>query len=633
MKRTAIFSLLLITVAATVWGQKPDVATKLGYPQLIIYNAKIVTMDDASFRSSPGTIVQAMAIRDKKILATGTHGEIRSLAGSQTRQVDLKGRTVLPSFIMTHEHPTDWAFQEPEALKHVLPEDNDFLIVRWLKPAPPQEQFAAFEPTFKEAVASAKPGQWILLSFHWGPEYEYATEMQNLFPKFITKARLDQLAPNHPVKVKNGFITSVINSKALEELRKVHPSLQVMEGPRTPDEIKSYEETGFGFSRPVEPDVIFRGKTALLADVLKAEMEIWASYGITTYGSSPYAFSNFQALSYLDRRGDMPARFAWGYTGPDFDVDTLRYVAGLLGHGTDHLWNIGAWATPGGTCTTLDASSKVKQSERCAFAPGSLGRETLERIIRAGGRIATLHSGGDKDIDYFLDAIEKASQDAGLTLEEVRSKRHAFDHGEGAPRPDQIPRIKNLGMILSEINTNLWETHRGASRHARNYGIEYASWVVPRKSVTAAGIMNSFEIDRPLPHKVFPFIHKGITRYNDRDQKVYGAREATDRIIQLKALTTWGSYYVLREKTLGTLEPGKFADFIVLDRDYLTIPEGDIPNIRVLMTAVDGRPVHLVPSLAREIGMQAVGPVTWRGQSLPYLVDAAKDLKDSNVGN
>ena len=94
--------------------------------------------------------------------------------------------------------------------------------------------------------------------------------------------------------------------------------------------------------------------------------------------------------------------------------------------------------------------------------------------------------------------------------------------------------------------------------------------------------------------------------------RVYGPQERTDRIIQLKAHTRWGAYYVLRENLLGTLEPGKFADFMVLDRDFLTIPEADIPNINVLMTVVGGKSIHLVSSLAAEIGRQPVGATTWK---------------------
>jgi predicted amidohydrolase YtcJ len=236
----------------------------------------------------------------------------------------------------------------------------------------------------------------------------------------------------------------------------------------------------------------------------------------------------------------------------------------------------------------------------------------LERIIESGLRVATMHTGGDKDIDHFMDAIEEGSKRAGFTIDEIRAKRHAFDHGAGAPRPEQIPRMKQLGVIASQINTILWETHRGASMIAKQYGTEYTSWVVPRKRLTEAGIQTGFEIDRPLPHKVFFFILKGMNRFNDRDQKVYGPDQRTDRIVQLKALTSWGAYYLMKEKVQGTLEPGKLADFIVLDRDILTIPEAEIPDTKVLMTAVGGKVVHLTPALATEFGMQAVGPTTWK---------------------
>ena len=172
--------------------------------------------------------------------------------------------------------------------------------------------------------------------------------------------------------------------------------------------------------------------------------------------------------------------------------------------------------------------------------------------------------------------------------------------------------MKRLGILASEINTILWETHRGASLIAKQYGIEYTSWVVPRKGLTEAGIPTGFEIDRPLPYKLFFFITKGMNRYNDRDQKVYGPNERTDRIVQLKALTRWGAHYLLRENLQGTLEPGKFSDFIVLDKDFLTVPEDQIPSIQVLMTVVGGKTVHLTPGLASEIGMQPVGPDTWK---------------------
>ncbi|MBI4463889.1 MAG: hypothetical protein HY647_04215, partial [Acidobacteria bacterium] len=488
MKKLGILLLTVLLYPAGGGAQRQDVGAKLGYPDRILYNGKIVTMDDASFESKVGTVAPAMAVRDGKILAVGNNSEIRALAGPQTQQMDLKGRTVLPSFILTHEHPTDWAFAEPEALRHALPEDNGFVIVRWLD-GTAQEQFTLWETVLKDAVAKAKPGQWIWLSFFWGPNYEHVQEIWERFPREVTRERVDQIAPNNPVRVKNSWpLSSVENAKAQEELKKAYPDTVFGGG-------------DLGPARLYEPNLIFQGRTQDLADILKAEMELWVAYGMTTFASSAYASGNFQALSLLDRNGEMPARFAWAYTGPDFHLDVLRYVAGLVGNGTDHLWNVGVWNTSGGDCTTLNAPSQIKARERCSFAPGSPGRKILEDIIRAGGRVATLHTGGDKDIDYYMDAIVKASQEAGISMEEIRAKRHAFDHASGAPRRDQLPILKNLGMYVSMINTMLWENHReyDTSQRVRDYGIEFANLSVPRKSVTDAGIMNTFEIDRPLP--------------------------------------------------------------------------------------------------------------------------------------
>jgi predicted amidohydrolase YtcJ len=91
------------------------------------------------------------------------------------------------------------------------------------------------------------------------------------------------------------------------------------------------------------------------------------------------------------------------------------------------------------------------------------------------------------------------------------------------------------------------------------------------------------------------------------DGKVYAPDQRIDRETALKISTIWGAYYVMKENVLGSLEPGKWADFAVLDKDYLTIPENEIEGIRVRMTVADGKVVPLVPSLGRELGMQPAG--------------------------
>jgi len=194
----------------------------VSYPDLILYDGKVVSMDDPGFNANVGSVYQAMAVRQDRIQFLGTTEQILGYAGPQTRRIDLKGRTVLPSFIVTHEHPMDWAFQEPRAMTHVFPtDDNDVVIHRWMPNLPPREQLARFDTMMRDALEKAKPGQWVWLSFNFWPDDEHATEMALEFDRSITKEYLDLLAPNTPVKVRNGFITSIVNQKALDVLKDV----------------------------------------------------------------------------------------------------------------------------------------------------------------------------------------------------------------------------------------------------------------------------------------------------------------------------------------------------------------------------------------------------------------------------
>jgi len=131
----------------------------------------------------------------------------------------------------------------------------------------------------------------------------------------------------------------------------------------------------------------------------------------------------------------------------------------------------------------------------------------------------------------------------------------------------------------------------------------------PRRNLLDAGVMGSVEMDRPMGYTNLTYFHSlytGITR-KDREGKVWAPRQAVSREVMLKSGTIWGAYYAMKEDKVGSLKAGKWADFIVLDRDYLTIPEDDILKIRVLMTMVGGKVRHLLPSFAREIGLQPAG--------------------------
>lgn len=603
MIRACAWSLEFILLTALSWGQATDrrPAEAVLYPDMVIHNAKIVTMDDASFNSSPGTIVQALAIRDGRILATGNDQKIIALTGPQTKVLDLKGRVVLPGIIDTHDHLQEYAFGHQPVWQGTVPED--IVVARMVQGATIEELSRNFEPALREAVSKAKPGEWIRLELFRGKEDQFRIRLTGLLRKDqpINKFMLDTLAPNNPVAVKSG-ITMLLNQKALDIMkeRKAYDlkDLELKKGLGGPD-----------FYRAVETDGIMGGRVDLLSELYHKEMEWWAGYGITTLSSHVMGYESLGAFTLLDKKGVLPIRFAWGYRDVPLHLDDLglRRFSDLVGTGSDYMWLIGMHSEIGGSCTIAPASMEVKRQETCNFAPNTRGREALYRIVKAGGRIATMHTEGDKDIDYFLDVLEQASKEAGLTLDEIRAKRHSFDHCELAPRPDQIERIKKLGIIVSCLSTYLWEEK--SEEQDGFYGRDVTDRLVPRGLLTKAGIMNTFETDRPNGHTdrtPFFYFYLAISR-RSKAGNIHGPSERIDRVTALKSATTWGSYYVLRENKLGSLEPGKFADLLVIDRDYLTIPEEQIPQIRILMSMLGGQIKHLTNDLADEFKMKPTG--------------------------
>ena len=98
-----------------------------------------------------------------------------------------------------------------------------------------------------------------------------------------------------------------------------------------------------------------------------------------------------------------------------------------------------------------------------------------------------------------------------------------------------------------------------------------------------------------------------ITRKNDRGELI-APEEAIDKVTLMKMATVWPSYYVLKEKEIGTLEAGKLADFVVFNKDYFTTPDDELGTVFPLMTVVGGKTVVLREELANEWGVPAIGP-------------------------
>jgi predicted amidohydrolase YtcJ len=582
MRECFLRSLIVFVLAAMpVWAAQSVPTEVISYPDTIVHNGKVYTMDDKSNTANTGSVVEALAIRDGKILLSGTNKQILSLRGPQTEVIDAKGRTVVPGIIDTHSHLFDYAMDslgDASPRTRVKAEQND----TW-----DSIKQRTLEAVRREA-AKRKPGEWIALDLPRqaiGKDGKPMDAVQAAMrSQVVTRVELDKAAPNNPVYLRTRT-SSITNGKAQELIRagwhgRMEPNLM--------------RDDGFSsntINRMVLSDHLI-GNIEKLAQIYKDENLRWASYGVTTWSSNIRSLKILAAYQLLDKKGEIGIRY--GYTpGVGTPAQVVPEMHGVSGYGTDHLWFVGASmrgidASYPGILTTIEPPEIPKEiKDREIHNTGF--EDFVEDAVASGLRWAGTHTAGDKALDMTLDAIEKGSARAGYSLEQIRAKGHAIDHCTMSPRPDQIPRLQKLNITMSCAPKYIEES----PRVLRDYGEKYLTWVAPVKSLLDANVKTVMEVDDNEIFKVGTVFHYLDVLVNrEVEGKVYNGRERIDRVRALKMSTSWAAEYVQRQNLLGSLEQGKFADLLILDNDYFSVPERDIRKIKSLLTMVGGKIVH-----------------------------------------
>lgn len=591
MKWKVGFLLLAAFFASPASGQNPPPEV-LHYADMVLFNGKVVTMDDRSANPNPGTVAEAAAIRDGKILSLGKSEEIRRYGGPNTVTIDLKGKTVVPGLIDTHGHVHEYALEHWGPRLSVQVRGKDVAEVK-----------KALSAALKEEGAKRKPGEWIAV------DMRFPLAIDVILNNKLTKKELNLMAPKNPVLL-IAHPAYLVNDTAIRAIEKFFGYRLTREDI---DRELGQPLQGTDFRRGLFWDVLLENKYEEEAEAVRKELWEFAAYGITTYSSHMQGIQALNVFTMLNERNQMPIRFGGTHrAGTQFFEGApgfYKRIGNLAGVGGDYFWIAGM--TPGGLdsgppkiCTTIKASKEVKKHEECRAEPGMSTRQMVYEVVKSGGRIAGNHVYGDKALDHMLDAIEEGSKAAGMTEEQIRSKRHGADHCGLNPRPDQIPRLKKLGFYMSCNGRYLDRTYPVLEQ----YGMQYQKWVVPAKSIIDAGVRMVFEIDShgAQSYGVFDWITPFVTR-KTRDGQPVSPEEKIDRVLALKAATVWAAEYVLKENVLGSLEKGKWADLLVLSKDYFQVAEDKISTVRPLMTVVGGKTVYLDRDLAKELGMQPIG--------------------------
>jgi predicted amidohydrolase YtcJ len=572
--------LLAIGMASDLRAQVPD--ELVSYPDWIFTNGKILTVD------KDFSIAEGLAVRDGRILAVGTTARIQRLAGPKTRRVDLQGKTMIPGIIDPHIHLQDFALNEFGAdVAAREPKFRDYRNTVKVEGATVEEILK----NIKEVASSRAPGTWIRVQLADGEK------MGPAFYDNVRRADLDAAAPNNPLVVQVYSIISTINTKVIEQIRGFYGFL--------PEDFEK-DEAGLltgrvdtVLMRSVVGDLLIDHPRESLPPAFKKELQKFAGYGVTTWSSAISPMSFLPVFREMERQGELPIRTALtqsvGIAVFPYAADFYKRLGDVTNMGMDWFWitGIGVTTSDGSfelACVTMkllpNAPGAPQADHPCFVAPGTLRRRALFEGIKAGNRLTGTHTSGDLAADQLMDVIEEASAAAGMTLEQVRAKSHTIDHCNSYPRPDQIERGKKLN-ILWNCGANFIETD--AADGAAWYGEKFANErMIPIASILKAGGKVTGQGEGVRGGSYFANLEMLLTR-KDSKGRIWGKQEAIDRKDLLRMYTISAADYVSRQDRLGSLEPGKLADLVVLDRDYMSLPIDQFHTIHALMTMIGGK--------------------------------------------
>jgi predicted amidohydrolase YtcJ len=525
-----------------------------GTADTILVNGKIATVDDRF------TMAQALAIKDRRVIASGSNDAVRKHAGASTKVIDLKGRTVVPGLIDNHSHWIRAA--EHDELRF------DGVTTR-----------AQAVKMLGERVAAKKPGEWVVVLGGWSEE-QFTDEVRG-FPL----AELDTIAPNNPVVLQSIYRHSYLNSTALK-MAKIDETT-----PNPPGGTIEKDAAGkiTGVVRGAGGVAFVAGKVPL------KEREAWLdntrklatylnSLGITAWGDAGgrgMGPKHYQPYQDLADRDELNVRVFW--TTIRQPVNTAEVDKVLLEipslkpfQGNDYFDHIGWGETVYRPLTTqlLARGGNTK--------PEDLAQ--MMRIVRAlaeKGIYLNSHVEMVNVIDAFLDQYEALNREAP-----IRGLRWSFSHLDQITDA-QLARMKKLGMNAQIHSRPLIQ---GVLMH-RIHG--EAAWDMPPfRRVQDSGITWGLGSDATAVTTSNPFYTLSFAVTGKMIGGHHVNRQSVIREEALIAHTRSNALILFQEGNLGSLAPGKYADLLVLDRDYFTVPVDQIKDIKPLMTMVGGRVVY-----------------------------------------
>ena len=544
---------------------------------LILHNGKIVTVD-AGF-----SVQQAVAIRGDRIAAVGSDQAILNAErGAHTKLIDLHGRMVLPGLFDSHVHPLGGALSEFRA------------------PLPVLDSFAAVQSFIRQQAARTPPGEWIVVP------RTFPTRLREL--RMPTREVLD-VDTAHPVMFDASYVV-VVNSLGLKRSGITRDTPNPARGEIVKDahgEPNGILKNAQSLLKGLKPEGQFTEREQLQA--LEEMLQRYVAAGLTSIGDGAVQENEIRLYRTLKAQNRLPLRvtMTWWHNAAK-PIEELRkeiQSADVTTNSGDEWLRFGAFKINVDGGMTIGTAfqrepygpfgaqlyGKTDPQDRGQLFESPEKLLAILRIARDAKWQLSAHCQGGGAIDGFLQALAALDREAPIAPTRSHLIHASFQS------PAAIAEMKRMG-VLADVQP-AW-LYLDSPALEKVFGSDGMRYFFPLRSYLDAGIGIAGGSDHMIghdknsatnPYNPFLGLWTAVTRLNTRNEVVH-AEERITRAEALRMYTTGAAYRHFAENSRGSIERGKLADLVVIDRDYLTCPEEEIRRIEPIAVMIGGRIVH-----------------------------------------
>ncbi len=589
-------------LAAIALSFLPGLASAQDVADTIYSGGPILTINDSQPK------VEAVAVKDGRILAAGTLADISAFKGETTEAFDLNGRTMLPGFVDSHGHVVMGGIQALSA-NLLAPPDGDVTDI------------ASLQATLKAwAEKNAATVDKVKMIIGFGYDNAQLAELRH-----PTREDLDAVSTEVPIVIvhQSGHL-GVANSKALE-LAGISASTENPEGgviQRTSDGTPNGVLEEYAFFNVLIPLLGTLGPEGLSA-FAEAGADLWMRYGYTTAQDGRSSGAVVEALKAVDADKGLPVDVI---AYPDV-LEAKDYIAQHVSREYEGKVRVG------GCKLTIDGSPQGFTALRDRpyydpvgdYPPGYAGYAsvTMEKVQDAvnwcyenGIQIIT-HANGEGASDMLIAAIGEAQKKYGDP-----GNRPVLIHGQFL-REDQVDSYKRLGVFMSlfPMHTFYWgDWHRD-----HTVGPVNADNISPTGWVRERGMKFGSHHDAPVAFPDSMRILSATVTRRTRSGDILGPSQRVDVMTALKAMTIWPAWQQFEENDKGSIEVGKLADFVLLSEDPTAIDPEKLAGIKIEGTVKGGNLVYDAQKDSRRGDLSPQFPVFGNPEAAHHLMHAMYD--------